>query len=195
MNGKHAAAQVFSVWSGTDLMFLVDGQWVTNDVCSWHPLPRSNIAERHQCAVPLKLKRLPGGVGLMLPRKAHKTDAGIDLPCAIDFSLFPDQRMLVPTGFAIELPVGYEGQIRPRSGLAVKDAITVGNAPGTIDANYRGEILVLLINHGINLKKFLRGDRIAQLVVQPVLDVEISVVAELSETDRGTNGFGSSGAA
>ncbi len=143
--------------------------------------------------VSVKIKQLPNGQGLPLPSKAHASDAGIDLRAAEDFVLYPGQAMLVPTGFAIELPDGFEAQVRPRSGLAVKHSITVLNSPGTIDSGYRGEVKVLMINHGLDLVTFFRGDRIAQMVVQRVLHVVMEPVVELGETERGTGGFGSSG--
>lgn len=194
VGGTEVQGEAYKLWGGGALMFSANNKWVTGEVTRWKPMQLDDGSKfLHSSTVELKIKRLPHGDGLALPKKAHPTDAGIDLPCAQEFQLFPNQRFLAPTGFAIELPQGYEGQIRPRSGLAVKHAITVGNAPGTIDANYRGEIKVLLINHGIDLVRFKRGDRIAQLVVQPVLHVEVKEVVELSETDRGAAGFGSSG--
>lgn len=141
----------------------------------------------------VKVKQLPNGQGLPLPAKAHASDAGIDLRAAEGFTLHPGQAMLVPTGFAIELPDGFEAQVRPRSGLAVKHSITVLNSPGTIDSGYRGEVKVLMINHGLDLVTFSRADRIAQMVVQRVLRVTLEPVVELGETERGTGGFGSSG--
>lgn len=142
----------------------------------------------------VKLKRLPHGEGLPLPSKAYPTDAGIDLPCSEDFMLEPAQSKLIGTGFAIEISEGYEAQVRPRSGLALKRQVTVLNAPGTVDASYRGELKVLLINHGLDLQNFSRGDRIAQMVIQPVIEVQVCKCVELSETNRNANGFGSSGA-
>lgn len=153
------------------------------------PLPH----ETARGALKVGLKRLDHGQGLPLPSKSHPSDAGIDLPTAEAFVLEPAGALLVPTGFAIELPAGHEAQVRPRSGLAVRHRITVLNSPGTIDANYRGEIKVLLINHGLDRVEFKRGDRIAQLVVAPVVRVSVVELVELGETDRGTGGFGSTG--
>ncbi len=107
--------------------------------------------------------------------------------------LQPGARALVPTGFALELPHGYEAQVRPRSGLALKHGITILNSPGTIDADYRGEVMVILINHGTEPFLVQRGDRIAQLVIAPVAQVEIVAVEALGETERGPGGFGSTG--
>ena len=183
----------FKVWGG-GLMFECNGRYVTNDVTAWRPKEPNGTAKiEAPLAVPVKLKRLPHGEGLALPSKAHPTDAGIDLPCSENFMLEPAQSKLIGTGFAIEIPDGYEAQIRPRSGLALKRQITVLNAPGTIDASYRGELKVILINHGLDLQHFARGDRIAQMVIQPVVPSEVQEVVEVSETDRNANGFGSTG--
>lgn len=194
LGSEEVPAEVFRHASGGHPMFLTDGKWVTNDVRLWRPLRLAGtVKSLYSHQVPVKFKRLPHGDGLALPSKSHPTDAGIDVASAQEFSLFPGRRHVVPTGFAIELPEGYEAQVRPRSGLAAKHGITVVNTPGTIDANYRGEVKVILINHGIDLIKFKRGDRIAQLVVQPVLDVVVEEVVDLGGTDRGAGGFGSSG--
>jgi dUTP pyrophosphatase len=143
----------------------------------------------------LAIKILPHGEGLPFPAYASAGAAGIDLAAAVDQSvtLNPDHRALVPTGIAIALPEGYEGQVRPRSGLALKHGITVLNSPGTIDCDYRGEVHVILANLGTEPVTIRRGDRIAQLVVAPVTRVEIERVADLPESERGAGGFGSTG--
>ena len=133
------------------------------------------------------------GPPLDLPRYETPGAAGLDLRADEPFSLAPGERRLVPTGLSVELPPGTEGQVRPRSGLAARHGIGMVNAPGTIDADYRGEIGVLLVNHGRDPVAFSRGDRIAQLVVAPVLRAEIELAEELSETKRGGGGFGSTG--
>jgi len=137
--------------------------------------------------------RLPHGEGLALP--AYETDhaAGLDLRAAEDAILPPGGRALVATGFAIALPHGFEAQVRPRSGLAAKHGVTVLNAPGTIDADYRGEIKVILINHGDQAFAIKRGDRIAQMIVAPVTQITLSEHTSLPDTARGAGGFGSTG--
>lgn len=132
---------------------------------------------------------------LELPARASAHAAGFDLRAAIDapLSLSPGERALIPTGIAVAIPPGYEGQVRPRSGLAIRHGIALVNAPGTIDADYRGEIQVIAINLGSEAFEVRRGDRIAQLVIAPVLEVEIEVVEALAETERGAGGFGSTG--
>ena len=141
----------------------------------------------------LSILRLPHGADLPLPSYATAGSAGLDLRAAAALTLKPHQRALVPTGLAIALPDGFEAQVRPRSGLAVKHGVTVLNAPGTIDADYRGEIQVPLINHGDADFVIARGDRIAQMVIAPVTQVDLVEVAALDDTVRGGNGFGSSG--
>jgi dUTP pyrophosphatase len=143
-------------------------------------------------AVPLAV--LPHGEGLDLPAYQTSGSAGCDLRAAIDspLTLQPGARALVPTGVAIALPPGHEAQVRPRSGLAVKHGVTVLNAPGTIDADYRGEIQVPLINHGDVPFLVARGERIAQLVIAPVLQARWTD-EPLDPTDRGRQGFGSTG--
>jgi len=145
--------------------------------------------------VTVAIKRLASGEGLPLPVQKSGAAAGFDLPAAVAETvvLAPGGRALIPTGFAIALPHGYEGQVRPRSGLAVEHGVTVLNAPGTIDADYRGEVKVPLINHGEREFTVTRGMRIAQLVVAAVAAARVVEVAELDETPRGTNGFGSTG--
>jgi dUTP diphosphatase len=143
----------------------------------------------------LVIKILPHGEGLPFPAYASAGAAGIDLAAAVDKSLTlnPDHRALVPTGIAIALPEGYEGQVRPRSGLALKHGLTVLNSPGTIDGDYRGEVQVILANLGTEPVTIRRGDRIAQLVIAPVTRVVIGRVADLPESERGAGGFGSTG--
>jgi dUTP pyrophosphatase len=145
----------------------------------------------------LKIKRLPHGEGLPLPSYETAGAAGMDLCAALlegeAMVLAPRQRALVPTGLIIELPHRYEGQVRPRSGLAIKHGISLINTPGTIDEDYRGEVKVPLVNHGTEDFEITRGMRIAQLVVAPVVQVEIHEVDQLSASDRGDGGFGSTG--
>ena len=143
----------------------------------------------------LRFKALPHGEGLPLPAYQSASAAGLDLAAAVQepLTLAPGSRALIPTGLMMELPSGFEGQVRPRSGLAVKHGVTVLNAPGTIDADYRGEIQVLLINLGQEDFTVERGMRIAQLVIAPVEQAQISWAEELSATQRGAGGFGSSG--
>lgn len=142
----------------------------------------------------VQIKRLANGDSLSLPAYETTGAAGMDLRAAEAAVLQPGARCLMPTGFAIALPEGYEAQVRPRSGLAVKYGVTVLNAPGTIDCDYRGEIKVPLINHGTEAFEIVRGDRIAQMVIAPVAKAVWSEVAELDGTARGSGGFGSSGA-
>ena len=132
---------------------------------------------------------------LPLPAYATVGSAGVDLRAAISEPLLlkPGERLAVPTGIAIALPIGFEAQVRPRSGLAARNGISLVNSPGTIDSDYRGEIKVLLINHGSEEKQIERGDRIAQLVIARYEQVVWSEVSTLEETDRGAGGFGSTG--
>jgi dUTP pyrophosphatase len=145
--------------------------------------------------IPVILKFLAHGAGLPLPAYQTQGAAGCDLhaatPTGEKLVLAPGERRLVPAGIALELPEGFEAQIRPRSGLALKEGVTVLNAPGTIDADYRGEICVLLINHGDRPFEIVRGARIAQLVVAPVVQASFVETQVLGETARGTGGFGS----
>jgi dUTP pyrophosphatase len=147
--------------------------------------------------VKLKIQRLPNGDGLPLPSYQSADAAGLDLmaavPEAAPLTLASGARALVPCGIAVALPRGFEGQVRPRSGLAVSHGVTVLNAPGTIDADYRGEVMVLLVNLGTEPFAVTRGTRIAQLVVAPVVRAEVSEVMRLDETARGGGGFGSTG--
>lgn len=147
--------------------------------------------------VQVKLQQLPHGADLPLPEYATAQAAGVDLVAAIesDIVLKPLQRALVPTGIAIALPAGYEAQIRPRSGLALKNGISLVNTPGTIDADYRGEIKVILINLGSEDFTVTRGARIAQMVIAPVTQVSWQPAESLDETARASGGFGSTGLA
>jgi dUTP pyrophosphatase len=128
-----------------------------------------------------------------LPRYQTHGSAGMDLCCAESFELKPMERRLVKTGIRIALPEGYEAQVRPRSGLALRHGISMVNTPGTIDSDYRGEVGLILINFGSDAVEFNRGDRIGQLVIAPVARAEMVVVEELDETKRGAGGFGSTG--
>ena len=147
--------------------------------------------------VTVELQRLPHAEGLPLPAYQTNDAAGLDLMAAVaenePLTLAPGQYALVPTGLAIALPPGYEAQVRPRSGLAAKHGVTVLNSPGTIDADYRGEIKVILINHGQTAFVVKRGERIAQMVIAPMVQAALVPVSTLSATDRGTGGFGSTG--
>jgi len=143
--------------------------------------------------IEIKLQRLPHGEGLPLPIRATEHAAGLDVVAAEDVTLRPGWRHAVSTGFAIAIPEGYEVQVRPRSGLALKHGITCLNTPGTIDSDYRGEVKVILANLGSEPFEVRRGERIAQLVPAPVLKANFREVAELGETGRGTGGFGSTG--
>ena len=146
-------------------------------------------------AVVLPVMRLPHGADLPLPSYATPGSAGLDLLAALDspLELVPGARALVPTGVAIALPEGYEAQLRPRSGLAVKHGVTVLNAPGTIDADYRGEVKAILINLGDRPFTLRRGDRIAQLVVAVCARATLETVETLDASERGSGGFGSTG--
>ncbi len=148
-------------------------------------------------SVTVELKTLDHGVGLAKPRYETDGSAGMDLPAALAdgevLMLEPGQREMVPTGFSIALPKGYEAQIRPRSGLAAKNGVTVLNTPGTIDADYRGEVKVILANLGNEVFTIERGMRIAQMVIAPVTQAVWSEVDELDQTKRGAGGFGSTG--
>ena len=137
--------------------------------------------------------KLENGCENFCPKKAHPDDAGYDLCSRIDAVLEPLSGMAIPVGFAMELPAGYEAQIRPRSGLAAKHHITVTNSPGTVDTNYRGEIKAILYNLGREPFSIQRCDRIAQMVICELPEIELVEATELSQTDRGTGGFGSSG--
>ena len=129
----------------------------------------------------------------VLPSYAHPSDAGMDVRSVDELTLAPGKRALVHTGLVMLLPPQYEAQVRPRSGLALKNGITVLNAPGTIDSGYRGEVGVILINHGDADFTIAKGDKIAQIVIAPVTQPEVAEVSEVDETDRGAGGFGSTG--
>jgi dUTP pyrophosphatase len=143
----------------------------------------------------LRVRRLPAAHDLPLPAAASAGSSGFDLRAALDGEvvLRPGERLLVPTGLAVEIPAGWEGQVRPRSGLALRHGIGMVNAPGTIDSDYRGEVGVLLINHGAEPFTLRRGDRIAQLVIARVESVEWEEAEALDGSDRGEGGFGSTG--
>jgi dUTP pyrophosphatase len=147
--------------------------------------------------VKVDIQQLPHGEGLALPAYQSSHAAGLDLLAAVPedspLILAPGAHALVPTGLTIALPEGYEAQVRPRSGLAAKHAVTVLNSPGTIDADYRGEIGVLLINHGAAPFPIRRGERIAQMVIAAVVRAELVPAGSLSATERGSGGFGSTG--
>jgi dUTP pyrophosphatase len=148
-------------------------------------------------AVKIDIRQLSHGEGLALPAYQSAHAAGVDLLAAVPedapMILEPGKHALIPTGLTIALPPGYEAQVRPRSGLAAKHGVTVLNAPGTVDADYRGEIGVLLINHGEAPFPIRRGERIAQMVIAPVARAELVPAVSLSATDRGSGGFGSTG--
>lgn len=141
------------------------------------------------------LLRLPHGADLPLPAYETAGAAGLDLRAAITapLTLAPGERALIPTGLAMQLPEGFEGQVRPRSGLALRHGVTVLNAPGTVDSDYRGEVSVVLINHGQEPFSIQRGDRIAQFVIAPVTQAELLEVSTLDATARGAGGYGSTG--
>lgn len=145
----------------------------------------------------VRIKRLPDGEGLPLPSYMSAHAAGADLCAAVrgDTVIEPGGRAMIPTGFAIALPDGYEAQVRPRSGLALKNGVTCLNSPGTIDADYRGPVNVILANLGSDPFVVRRGDRIAQLIVAPVTRALFDLAEDLDETQRASNGFGSTGVA
>ena len=148
-------------------------------------------------AIKIDIRQLPHGEGLPLPAYQSAHAAGLDLLAAVPegapLVLAPGKHAMVPTGLAIALPQGFEAQVRPRSGLAAKNLVTVLNAPGTIDADYRGEIQVILINHGAAPFTIRRGERIAQMVIAPVVQAVLNPVSALPDTGRGSGGFGSTG--
>lgn len=147
--------------------------------------------------IDVRVQRMAHAEGLPLPRYETAGAAGMDLIAAVPkdqpLTLAPGARALVPTGLAIALPQGFEAQVRPRSGLAAKNGVTVLNSPGTVDCDYRGEVKVILINHGAEPFLIERGSRIAQMVVAPVTQARLSEVETLDETARGQGGFGSTG--
>lgn len=148
-------------------------------------MPSNNVA--------VQVKRLPHGEGLELPKYATPGAAGMDVLSAEDVVLEPGMRHPVATGLAVAIPDGFEIQVRPRSGLALKHGVSVPNTPGTIDSDYRGELKVIMINFGSEPFAIHRGDRIAQLVLAPVTRASWAEVAELDDTERGAGGFGSTG--
>ena len=139
----------------------------------------------------VRVKRLTASA--TLPGRAHPGDAGLDLCAAVDLEIGPGETGLVATGLSLELPPGTEAQVRPRSGLALKHSVTVLNSPGTVDEGYRGEVGVILIHHGRAVFEVKRGMKVAHLVIQPTLAVEVIESDTLSETSRGQGGFGSTG--
>ena len=145
----------------------------------------------------IPVQQLPHGAGLPLPRAQTAGSAGMDLVAALPegepLVLAPRARAAVPTGLVMAIPMGFEGQVRPRSGLALKHGLTVANAPGTVDADYRGEVKVILINLGEEPVTLARGERIAQLVIAPVTSARLDLVDLIGETGRGAGGFGSTG--
>ncbi len=143
----------------------------------------------------VQILTLPHGRDLSLPSQATGDAAGFDIPAAEELTLAPGDIAAVASGFALAIPSGFEAQVRPRSGLALKHGVTVLNSPGTIDADYRGEVKVILINHGRETFRIARGDRIAQLIVAPVTRAHFEQVNALPQTDRGAGGFGSTGVA
>ena len=146
-------------------------------------------------AVEVRVRRLPHGADLPLPERASSGSAGVDLRAAIEeeWTIHPGQRVLVPTGLIVEIPGGWEGQVRPRSGLAWRHGISLLNSPGTIDSDYRGEVKVILANLGQEDCRIRRGDRIAQLVIASVARVTFVASPSLADSDRGSGGFGSTG--
>ena len=145
--------------------------------------------------ITVRFKRLSNGAGLSLPARATEHSAGLDLCAAVEgpVTLHPGDREIIPTGFSVEVPQGYEGQVRPRSGLAIRHGLMLLNSPGTVDADYRGEVCVILCNLGREPFTVERGLRIAQLVVAPVAPCAVEEVPELSCTPRGAGGFGHTG--
>jgi dUTP pyrophosphatase len=145
--------------------------------------------------ITVKIKRVPGSEDLPLPAKMTPLSAGFDLAAAVseEIVLQPGERRLIPCGFCIALPTGYEAQVRPRSGLSSKHGITLINTPGTIDADYRGEVRVPLVNLGAQPFTIERGMRIAQMVIMPIPEIQLVEVQTLDETDRGAGGFGHTG--
>jgi dUTP pyrophosphatase len=156
-----------------------------------------NEAGAPRQAVTIRIQLLAHGEGLPLPAYHSEHAAGLDVVAAVPdeapVAIPPGARAAIPTGFVLELPAGFEGQLRPRSGLALKSGMTLLNSPGTIDADYRGELMVILVNHGMEPFVVRRGDRIAQLVIAPVAQAEIIAADALGETARGQGGFGSTG--
>ena len=148
-------------------------------------------SEANVVTVKVRVKRLSPDA--KIPKAAKAGDVAFDLYSTIDYELRPGERFAVPTGIAVEIPPGYEGQVRPRSGLALKEGVTVLNTPGTIDSGYRGEVHTIMMNHGRESFKITKDMRISQLAIRPVPEVEFVEVDELSDTERGEGGFGSTG--
>ncbi len=146
-------------------------------------------------AVGIAVRRLPHAAGLPLPRYLTPGAAGADVAAAVteEVTLAPSERASIPTGLVLAVPAGYEVQVRPRSGLALRHGVTVANAPGTVDSDYRGEVMVILVNLGRSAYVVRRGERVAQLVVAPVAQASFSEHAELPPSERGAGGFGSTG--
>lgn len=142
--------------------------------------------------VTVRIRMIEGSEDLM-PAKAHSDDAAFDIRSRVEMDLSPGEPHLISTGIFMEFPPGYEAQVRPRSGLALKHALTVLNTPGTIDAGYRGEVGVIMLNAGKEAFSVKRGDRIAQMVINKLPEVELIAVNELSDSERGEGGFGSTG--
>jgi dUTP pyrophosphatase len=153
------------------------------------------LSYHHGMIVEVRIQRLPHAEGLPLPAYATGGAAGADLRAAVESEMIlgPGGRAVVPTGLVVEIPAGYEGQVRPRSGLAIKAGLTIVNAPGTIDSDYRGELKVLMINLGSDTVSIGRGDRIAQLLIAPVTRASFVETEALSDSERGDGGFGSTG--
>jgi dUTP pyrophosphatase len=164
---------------------------------SWAGLPHSQaVLSYDSCmTIEVRIQRLAHGEGLPLPAYATDGAAGADLHAAVDGELTvePGERAAVPTGLVLEIPAGYEGQVRPRSGLAISAGLTIINAPGTIDSDYRGELKVLMVNLGPEPVSIARGDRIAQLLIAPVARASFSETDDVSASQRGAGGFGSTG--
>jgi dUTP pyrophosphatase len=156
------------------------------------------MARKKRPQITVRIQRLAHGAGLPLPAYQSDSAAGLDLLAAVDeaapVAIAPGKRALIPTGLVIELPAGHEAQVRPRSGLALKHGVTVLNSPGTIDSDYRGEVMILLVNLGDEPFAVRRGERVAQLVVASVITAKLAVKVALSGTKRGAGGFGSTGA-
>jgi dUTP pyrophosphatase len=147
--------------------------------------------EEHMDKIKLKIKKISQEA--ITPNYAHPGDAGLDLFSNMDATILPSETILIKTGISIELPTGYEAQVRPRSGLALKNAITVLNTPGTIDSGYRGEVGVIIINHGKLPFEITKGTKIAQMVINRFVEASVEIVDELTDTSRSSGGFGSTG--
>lgn len=200
--GYDARAQYAERSAGENVTFTVEGTRGFR-IKSWDEAA-GELSKAETPTIPVKV--LPHGVGLPLPAYETKGAAGMDLRAALPahmlaewtegdrvFALFPGAHALIPTGIAMAIPEGYEVQVRPRSGLAAKHGISIVNSPGTVDCDYRGEVKVCLINHGSEPFLIRHGDRIAQMVVAPVVQAKWQSVDELDETERGAGGYGSTG--